>query len=101
MANLCVNCGAQVESKGTKPKMYCSDKCKRTAEMVETEQTNKREPSKLQTNIPKRTKTFTDLPLDVQQELDGMMAWCKSRGVEDDRNARIERALHEQTLFPG
>jgi len=44
----------------------------------------------------KTGKTFDDLPLDVQHKIDSIGAWCVDKGIEDDRGARIARALHYQ-----
>lgn len=51
MVNKCVNCGIEVVSDGTKPKKYCSDKCR-----MAYKRTNANE----QTTNEQQTNTFKD-----------------------------------------
>lgn len=40
--------------------------------------------------------SFETLPLDVQQDIDRLTAWCEQKAIADDRAARIQRAIHYQ-----
>jgi len=71
--------------------LYCSAKCRVTA---------KRNREKIVvTDNAKCNMTFKDLSKRVQTEINGMTNWCKMKGIEDDREARIKRAIHYQQLF--
>jgi len=127
----CIECGRSIESKGKKPKRFCSDACRMRNKRTETnkkrtprtEQTNKRteETNKRTTNeqieiapglllppvpaIPaggepgptgSTCHNFETLPAGVRAEIDSLTTWCKLKGIEDDRDARIARAIHYQ-----
>src|SRR4030042_3579615 len=40
--------------------------------------------------------SFETLPGDVQDSIDSLSRWCELKGIEDDRRARIDRAIHYQ-----
>lgn len=40
--------------------------------------------------------SFETLPLDVQQNIERVNAWCKQRDIEDSKSKRIQRAIHYQ-----
>ena len=99
----CMNCSNELTGKQQR---YCSDRCRmafaRTAKLVEPEPEQvKSEQIQPEQTEPEHSKTFEDLPEDVRLEINELTAWCAGKGIEDDRDLRIKRALACQQLFPG
>ena len=59
--NKCKNCGKEIESLGTKPKLYCSDACRKRSKR--TEQTDKTANGQEQTDKTANGQEQTDKPM--------------------------------------
>lgn len=98
MAN-CVHCGKIIEQQGNRPKLYCSDKCRkafnRKAGIVNPDIQSGQSVNP-DSSTGSTCTSFETLPKDVQEDIDRLTAWCESKGIEDDRQARIDRAIHYQ-----
>jgi len=90
----CLNCGKELEQTGNRPKLYCSDKCKVAFHRGASIVTNETSPI-----VTGEYKTFDDLPEDIQDEINHLTTWCAAKGIEDDRNLRIKRALDYHNKF--
>ncbi len=96
----CKNCGKEVHTIGTKPRMFCSDRCRKA--FSRQEQTDRIANGQEQTDKPKRgldIKCFLDLPLDVQQTIERLCPDVAKDHAE--RCKRTAAAINYQRLFPG
>jgi len=59
----CLNCGKEIETKGTKPKKYCSDRCRKAYKRTRQADTNGQQTDKIAANgqisVP---ETHEDVP---------------------------------------
>lgn len=120
MAN-CKQCGDVLEVvAGKEPKIYCSDACRKTYNRQHRtpptpDETTPDTPIKLTPDTMQQTperqvykrgkdiKSFEDLPLDVQADIE-LMSVDKANGddavYEQEHKDRTERAIRYQHLFP-